>query len=129
MLCFFFFKQKSAYEMRISDWSDVCSSDLSTFAAAFPMDNPRYIVLVMIDEPKGNAYSSGQRTAGWTAAPVVRKVVTRAGQMLGVFHDESRAVDVSELLPLLRRGEEANRCGSQPLCKLRRWRGHGSMPG
>src|SRR3546814_4495179 len=30
-LCFFFFKQKTAYEMRISDWSsDVCSSDLET---------------------------------------------------------------------------------------------------
>src|SRR3546814_18815749 len=29
MMCFFFFKQKTAYEMRISDWSsDVCSSDL-----------------------------------------------------------------------------------------------------
>src|SRR3546814_8350228 len=29
--CFFFFKQKTAYEMRISDWSsDVCSSDLAT---------------------------------------------------------------------------------------------------
>src|SRR3546814_1481701 len=28
--CFFFFKQKTAYEMRISDWSsDVCSSDLT----------------------------------------------------------------------------------------------------
>src|SRR3546814_1510291 len=31
MVSFFFFKQKTAYEMRISDWSsDVCSSDLST---------------------------------------------------------------------------------------------------
>src|SRR3546814_6410647 len=30
LLCFFFFKQKTAYEMRISDWSsDVCSSDLA----------------------------------------------------------------------------------------------------
>src|SRR3546814_4090546 len=29
IMCFFFFKQKTAYEMRISDWSsDVCSSDL-----------------------------------------------------------------------------------------------------
>src|SRR3546814_7632366 len=29
LMCFFFFKQKTAYEMRISDWSsDVCSSDL-----------------------------------------------------------------------------------------------------
>src|SRR3546814_5910759 len=33
-LCFFFFKQKTAYEMRISDWSsDVCSSDLVCAAA------------------------------------------------------------------------------------------------
>ncbi|OHD10180.1 peptidoglycan D,D-transpeptidase FtsI family protein [Sphingopyxis sp. RIFCSPHIGHO2_12_FULL_65_19] len=81
---------------------------VSTFSAAFPMDNPRYVVIVMIDEPKGNAYSSGQRTAGWTAAPVVRKVVTRAGPMLGVFPDESRDVDVSELTPLLRKGEESH---------------------
>lgn len=79
---------------------------VSTFAAAFPMDNPRYVVVVMIDEPKGNTYSSGQRTAGWTAAPVVRKVVTRAGPMLGVFPDESRDVDVSELTPLLWRNGE-----------------------
>src|SRR3546814_13867435 len=36
MFCFFFFKQKTAYEMRISDWSsDVCSSDLHLEIAAF----------------------------------------------------------------------------------------------
>src|SRR3546814_4878004 len=35
MCCFFFFKQKTAYEMRISDWSaDVCSSDLGLQAVA-----------------------------------------------------------------------------------------------
>src|SRR3546814_4626437 len=35
MFTFFFFKQKTAYEMRISDWSsDVCSSDLAVLAAA-----------------------------------------------------------------------------------------------
>src|SRR3546814_4220669 len=34
---FFFFKQKTAYEMRISDWSsDVCSSDLRTIGARAP---------------------------------------------------------------------------------------------
>src|SRR3546814_8308109 len=34
LFCFFFFKQKTAYEMRISDWSsDVCSSDLNVRAA------------------------------------------------------------------------------------------------
>src|SRR3546814_2028962 len=35
VLCFFFFKRKTAYEWRISDWSsDVCSSDLPTTRAA-----------------------------------------------------------------------------------------------
>src|SRR3546814_14603835 len=37
MFCFFFFKQKTAYEMRISDWSsDVCSSDLVLDDPALP---------------------------------------------------------------------------------------------
>src|SRR3546814_10755397 len=41
MLLFFFFKQKTAYEMRISDWSsDVCSSDLTRFD-----DIPRNAIL------------------------------------------------------------------------------------
>jgi len=83
------------------------TSLVSTFAAAFPMDNPRYVILAMIDEPKGNAFSSGQRTAGWTVAPVVQKVVMRAGPMLGVFPDESRDVDVSELTPLLWKNGES----------------------
>jgi cell division protein FtsI (penicillin-binding protein 3) len=82
------------------------SSVVATFASAFPMDNPRYVLIIMIDEPKGNAYSSGQRTAGWTAAPVVQQVVMRAGPMLGVFPDESRDVDVSELTPLLAKDGE-----------------------
>lgn len=76
-------------------------SVVATFAAAFPMDNPRYVVLVMVDEPKGNAFSSGQRTAAWTAAPVVKNVIMRAGPMLGVMPDTTRDVDVSDLVPLV----------------------------
>src|SRR3546814_2444567 len=38
---FFFFKQKTAYEMRISDWSsDVCSSDLAAIAVIFDLVHP-----------------------------------------------------------------------------------------
>src|SRR3546814_2817652 len=42
---FFFFKQETAYEMRISDWSsDVCSSDLQHFRAAQPrLERHRFI--------------------------------------------------------------------------------------
>ncbi len=74
---------------------------VATFAAAFPMDNPRYVVLTMLDEPKGTEASSFQRTAGYTAAPVVQKTVTRIGPMLGILPDMKRDVDVSELMPLL----------------------------
>lgn len=77
------------------------TSVVATFAAAFPMDRPRYVVLVMIDRPPGNAYSLGQRTAAYTAAPVVRKVVQRIGPMLGVYPDANHDVDISELQPLL----------------------------
>ena len=65
------------------------------------MDDPKYVVIAMLDEPRGIPETGGQRTAGWTAAPVVRKLVPRIGPMLGVVPDESRDVDVSELTPLL----------------------------
>src|SRR3546814_946028 len=54
MMCqygFFFFKQKTAYEMRISDWSsDVCSSDLPMGAAAAAHSD---LVIVTDDNPRG----------------------------------------------------------------------------
>jgi cell division protein FtsI (penicillin-binding protein 3) len=74
---------------------------VSTFAAAFPMDNPRYIIIAMLDEPQGTAETGFQRTAGWTAAPIVRKTVARIGPQLGIIPDAHRDVDVSELMPLL----------------------------
>jgi len=85
------------------------TSLVSTFAAAFPMDNPRYVVIAMLDEPQGTAETSFQRTAGWTAAPVVHKVVSRVGPMLGVIPDEHRDVDVSELTPLLWKPKPASK--------------------
>jgi len=81
---------------------------VTTFAAAFPMDNPRYVVLVMMDEPKGNAETHGLRTAAWTAAPVVRRFVERAGPMMGVYPEANRDVDVSELTPLLWKAKGEN---------------------
>lgn len=83
-------------------------SIVSTFAAAFPMDAPRYVVIAMIDEPKGSAISHGQRTAGWTVAPAAGRIISRIGPMLGVVPDTNRDIDVSELSPLLwkAKGEE-----------------------
>jgi cell division protein FtsI (penicillin-binding protein 3) len=74
---------------------------VSTFAAVFPMDKPRYVVIIMLDEPKGTAASSYQRTAAWNAAPIVGRLVPRIGPMLGVLPDETRDIDLSDLKPLV----------------------------
>ncbi len=77
------------------------SLTVSTFAAAFPMDNPRYIIVATLDEPQATAASGFQRTAGWVSAPIVNKTITRIGPLLGIIPDLKRDVDVSELMPLL----------------------------
>ncbi|KMS55676.1 peptidoglycan D,D-transpeptidase FtsI family protein [Sphingobium cupriresistens] len=79
------------------------TSLVTTFASAFPMDNPRYVVVAIMDEATGQY---GLRTAAWTAAPVVKRVVERTGPMLGVMPDESRDVDISDLMPLLHGDKE-----------------------
>jgi cell division protein FtsI (penicillin-binding protein 3) len=55
----------------------------------------------MLDEPQGTAETGFQRTAGWTAAPMVRRTVARIGPHLDVMPNAHRDVDVSELMPLL----------------------------
>ena len=82
------------------------SSLISTFAAAFPMDRPRYVIVAMLDEPQGTAASSFQRTAAWNAAPIVGKVVPRVGPLLGVMPDETRDIDLTDLKPLVHGGKE-----------------------
>jgi len=74
---------------------------ISSFAAAFPMDRPRYVVVAMLDEPRGTLASSFQRTAAFNAAPIVGRLVPRIGPMLGVRPDNNRDVDVSDLRHLI----------------------------
>ncbi len=57
---------------------------LSSFVGIFPADAPRYAVLTVLDEPKGDARTYGYRTGGWTAAPVVSRIIAQAGPLLGV---------------------------------------------
>ena len=61
-------------------------NNIAAFTAAFPMNKPRFVVTIMIDNPKGQLESFGyrDRTGGWVAAPVVSKVVTRIAPILGI---------------------------------------------
>lgn len=77
------------------------SVNVSTFAAAFPMDRPRYVVIAMLDAPKGTSDTFGFTSAAWTTAPVVSKVIARTGPMLGVIPDAHKDVDLADLAPLI----------------------------
>lgn len=82
------------------------TSLVATFASAFPMDRPRYVVIAMLDEPQGTQATSFQRTAAWNAAPIVGRVVPRVGPLLGVMPDDSHDIDITELSPLIPKGAE-----------------------
>ena len=79
---------------------------ITTFAGVFPMDDPRYVVVAMLDEPKGTKETYGFRTAGWNVAPVVSKVITRIGPVLGVVPDEQLEPNLSEVLPFIKPKEK-----------------------
>jgi cell division protein FtsI (penicillin-binding protein 3) len=76
--------------------------NITSFAGVFPMDEPRYAMVVMLDEPKGNAETFGFRTAGWNAAPTFGKVVARIAPMLGLRPDLKRDANLGEVLPFVR---------------------------
>ncbi|WP_375402940.1 peptidoglycan D,D-transpeptidase FtsI family protein [uncultured Sphingomonas sp.] len=77
------------------------NANVSTFAAAFPMDAPRYVVIAMMDSPKRVEANQFQTTAAYTAAPVVSRVIARTGAILGVIPDDHVDVDQSDVMPLL----------------------------
>ena len=58
---------------------------LSSFIGAFPGHDPRYVLLISLDEPQGTADTYGFATAGWTAAPAFRRAVERLAPVLGVM--------------------------------------------
>ena len=54
------------------------------FLSAFPAQDPRYALIVMLDEPKGHEGTFGYATAGWTAAPVAGRIIGRIAPLLGL---------------------------------------------
>src|SRR3546814_8621426 len=100
VVIFFFFKQKTAYEMRISDWSsDVCSSDLTRLDA----------VLVIEGDGVGAVAEAGQRELCHRRR--LRVVVSRIADDDRVVQDDAEtgipaAVLERELPAVERRSEE-----------------------
>jgi cell division protein FtsI (penicillin-binding protein 3) len=57
---------------------------LSSFVGVFPVSAPRYVVLVILDEPRGTKATHNRATGGWVAAPATGRIVSRVAPMLGV---------------------------------------------
>ena len=58
--------------------------NIVAFTAAYPMNDPQFVITIMIDNPKGQKFSFGYRTAGWVAAPVIKRLVTRISPILNI---------------------------------------------
>lgn len=56
----------------------------NSFLGAFPMDNPRYVLVVSIDEPQPLPETHGFATSGWNAVPTAGKVIARIAPLLGL---------------------------------------------
>jgi cell division protein FtsI (penicillin-binding protein 3) len=57
---------------------------MTDFMAVLPADEPRYLILIMLDEPKPIAETHGFATSGWNAVPVAAKVIARTAPLLGL---------------------------------------------
>ena len=58
---------------------------ISAFVGAFPMNDPKFVILVSLDEPKGTKETHGYATAGWVAAPSVKVITEGIVSLYGIL--------------------------------------------
>jgi cell division protein FtsI (penicillin-binding protein 3) len=74
------------------------SKTLAVFASAFPLDNPQYAMVILVDEPQNENEQSGH-TAGWNAGEATGRIVQRVAPMLGISPDFNEVLD-QQLVPI-----------------------------
>ncbi|MFN7269716.1 MAG: peptidoglycan D,D-transpeptidase FtsI family protein [Cereibacter sp.] len=57
---------------------------INTFASLFPASDPKYVLIVTLDEPVETTGPIPRRTAGWTAVPVAAEITRRVAPLLGI---------------------------------------------
>jgi cell division protein FtsI (penicillin-binding protein 3) len=57
---------------------------ITTFASVFPASDPKYVLVVTLDEPEDRMGEEPRRTAGWTAVPVAGEMIRRVAPLMGL---------------------------------------------
>ncbi len=70
--------------------------NVNTFASVFPASDPKYVLVVSLDEAAETSGEEPRRTAGWTAVPVAAEVIRRVAPILGL-RPKIEHVEASEL--------------------------------
>ncbi|MDR3470425.1 MAG: penicillin-binding protein 2 [Devosia sp.] len=73
------------------------SKNFNVFASAFPLDDPKYAMVVIIDEPHREGPTTGD-TAGWNAGQTTGRIVAGIAPMLGIAPNFDKAID-DQLVP------------------------------
>lgn len=58
----------------------------SFFVAFFPINQPKFALFILLDEPVGTKDTFFFASSGWTAAPLAQKIIKKAGPLLGLEH-------------------------------------------
>lgn len=74
--------------------------NIASFAATFPVHDPRYVLVVMVDEPKGQKHSYGYATGGWVAAPAARRIIEHTAPLLGIHPVDEKSPEIRQKLQL-----------------------------
>ena len=58
--------------------------NITSFASIFPINEPKYVLVVALDEAQDTSGPEPKRTAGWTAVPVSAEIIARVAPLLGL---------------------------------------------
>jgi len=82
---------------------------ISSFIGTFPMNDPQFVVMVLLDNPHPTAATYGYATGGWTSAPIAGKVIERVGTILGIQPVDEQSPGIQQQLWINFRAPEAEK--------------------